>query len=34
MFEAGFGVKSRLVNFAYKGAIFSVIGMMAGEGGR
>lgn len=32
MFEAGFPVQSRLVNFVYKGAIFSVIGLLAGEG--
>ncbi|KAI8468296.1 MAG: hypothetical protein J3K34DRAFT_427752 [Monoraphidium minutum] len=30
MFEPGFSVPSRLVNFAYKGVIFSVIGLLAG----
>lgn len=30
MFEPGYGLASRLVNFAYKGTIFSVIGLMAG----
>jgi enhancing lycopene biosynthesis protein 2 len=30
MFEPGFGAGKRLVNFAYKGAVFSVIGLLAG----
>jgi hypothetical protein len=30
MFEPGYGLKGRLVNFAYKAGVFSVIGMFAG----
>lgn len=30
MFEPGFPVGSRLVNFVYKGVTFAVIGMIAG----
>jgi hypothetical protein len=33
MFEAGFPANKRLLNFAYKGFIFAVIGMMAGTVG-
>jgi hypothetical protein len=33
MFQAGFPVSKRLVNFAYKGFIFSMIGLMAGTVG-
>eukprot|EP00775_Hariotina_reticulata_P011776 gene11776-11921_t len=33
MFEAGFPAHKRLLNFAYKGFIFAVIGMMAGTVG-
>jgi hypothetical protein len=34
MFEKGFPLRGRLVNFAYKGVVFSVIGMLAGGRGR
>jgi hypothetical protein len=30
MFEKGYPVRGRLINFAYKGVVFSVIGMLAG----
>lgn len=30
MFQPGFGLGARLVNFAYKGAVFALIGMCAG----
>ncbi len=30
LFEPGFGLGSRLVNFAYKGGVFAFIGMCAG----
>lgn len=33
MFEPGFAVTARLVNFLYKGTIFAGIGMAAGLGG-
>jgi hypothetical protein len=33
MFQPGFPVSKRLVNFVYKGTIFAIIGMMAGTVG-
>lgn len=30
MFQKGFPVSKRLLNFAYKGAVFAVIGLLAG----
>ena len=34
MFEKGFGLQGRLTNFVYKGAVFSVIGLLAGARAR
>jgi hypothetical protein len=33
MFQPGFPISKRLVNFVYKGTIFAIIGMMAGTVG-